>query len=183
MLVSGIKGAAMDSVGRIWRKIRGLGIGVLLATGALWHSGTVAAEYLVSFETDTDTSGGSELAFVTYSSYADLLADNNSVTTLSPINVAAPFSTTGLMSAWQRDGGSVPEPASLTLIGLGALMLLAIRVLFRRQPWNTAARSRSPTVSARSGRKSNRRSWSSSGTTPGRTSSFNRRAASVWRPA
>lgn len=104
MLVSGIKGAAMDSVGRIWRKIRGLGIGVLLATGALWHSGTVAAEYLVSFETDTDTSGGSELAFVTYSSYADLLADNNSVTTLSPINVAAPFSTTGQIEIAHRLG-------------------------------------------------------------------------------
>jgi hypothetical protein len=95
------------------------------------------ASYTMMFERNTDAAGGSEVAFRTYASFADLLSDTASgPDVFSPINVSALFSTTGLAFNGPFNGGNgggnggstgVPEPTGLALFGLGLAAVMAVR--------------------------------------------------------
>jgi hypothetical protein len=100
--------------------------GIFDTTGLTWDG----SQYIQMFERTTDAAGGAELAFRTYATFADMLANITSgPDTFSPINIAGIFNTTGLASEWQPNGGgnAIPEPGALALLGLGLLALTASR--------------------------------------------------------
>ncbi len=84
-------------------------------------------QYIIQFERDLDAAGGSEVGFQTYDTLADLAANNTADVFFSPIDVLAPFSTTGLAFD-ESKGVEIPEPSSLALLGLG-LAIIAYRRL------------------------------------------------------
>ena len=99
---------------------------VFSTTGITWDG----SQFIVMFEHDADTTGGSELAFNTYPSLADLLAGTNTTSQFSTINVNPVFSTTGLWTVQNvSPTGETPLPAALPLFasGLGAMGLLGWR--------------------------------------------------------
>jgi PEP-CTERM motif len=79
-------------------------------TGINWDG----SQFLVMFESDVDQPGGSELAFISYPTLADLVAGTNGLSQFSQIEVNASFSTTGLWTV-----AVVPEPGTLALVAAG----------------------------------------------------------------
>jgi hypothetical protein len=84
-------------------------------TGITWDG----SQFLVMFESDADRPGGSELAFSTYPTMADLLAGTNGLSQFSAIDVNAAFSTTGLWTT-----AVVPEPSTLVLFAAGLMLMV-----------------------------------------------------------
>jgi len=92
-------------------------------TGITWDG----SQFIVMFESDQNEIGGSELAFNTYASLADILDASATSSMFSDINVNAPFTTSGLYFVSAQV--SVPEPATLTLF---APLLAGLALMLRR---------------------------------------------------
>ena len=91
-------------------------------------SGNANAEpFGIMFESDQNEIGGSELAFNTYASLADILTASATSSTFSDIDVNGPYTSSGLYFVPPQ--GSVPEPATLTLF---APLLAALALMLRR---------------------------------------------------
>jgi len=67
-----------------------------LAFLMLFSGKAIAEPFGIMFESDQNEIGGSELAFNSYASLADILGANATSSVFSDINVNAPFSTTGI---------------------------------------------------------------------------------------
>jgi hypothetical protein len=95
------------------------------------------SRYIMMFERNVDAEGGDEVAFRTYATFDDLLANNaQGPAVFSPTDVSPFFNTTGLSFNGPLGGGNgggnggntpVPEPASLALFGLALAGLMAAR--------------------------------------------------------
>jgi len=98
-----------------------------LAFLMLFSGKAIAEPFGIMFESDQNEIGGSELAFNTYASLADILDASATSSMFSDINVNAPFTTSGLYFVSAQV--SVPEPATLTLF---APLLAGLALMLRR---------------------------------------------------
>jgi hypothetical protein len=91
-------------------------------TGITWDG----SAYRLMFEQNTDAGAGDELAFVSFSTWDDLIANTGGTSVFSQINVNSAFSTTGLITLPEA-APPIPEPGAIALFAAG-LALVASRV-------------------------------------------------------
>ena len=88
-----------------------------------WTLPAAAVSYTVMFERDDNVGAGEELVFRSYATYDDLLTNTSPSDVFSPIDLAANFSSTGLLSVPPPNGGgsgpAIPEPGALVLFAAG----------------------------------------------------------------
>ena len=101
----------------------GINVASGFSAAGLAHDG----QFRLALESDADAGADSEVFFVSYPTFTDLVADTNGSGMFGGINVASGFSARGL--AWVPDTpppAPIPLPAGLPLLA-GALGLLALR--------------------------------------------------------
>ncbi len=99
-------------------------------TGITWDG----SQFILMFESIVDGAAGSELAFVTAPTFADLIGATNLTSQFSQINVASSFNTTGIWTEPMAGGGGstvIPLPASGWLLG-GVILMAGIAARRRR---------------------------------------------------
>ncbi len=119
-------------------RLRNVCSACLVGGGLMFAGGGVnAAPLHLLLESDTNTTGGSELFAASYNSYADFLSNNIASSAFSAIDISASFSAAGFASDWTPAGpgpdpSQIPEPSGLALVvaGLAEALVVGLR---RRQ--------------------------------------------------
>ncbi len=92
----------------------------LFSVGGLAFDGS---QYHLLVESNADRPAGTEVFFLTYNSYADVLAHNVASQQFGAIDINPLFSVGGFTSEFAPQVPGVPEPGTLLLFVLGALGL------------------------------------------------------------